>query len=411
MPDNTLALVDETAKYATLGAMQTEAPPYHITHLIPTAADGGVRRYVQQCCSIHSVRSSVIAIFATNEPADMALESEIEIRLDIPLSQYAEIGTIEEKVAAAVRQLKPDLLHSHHLGCDVYARPAAECTATGRMIRHVHGMLQRASEHPTREKEVRFDWTIAEMDYERAIEPLVSYTICVSRELRDKLSDYGLPREKLIVLSNGVDPAWFRPIDDAERRRARQMLGISKETYLIGFVGRIEPCKNADYLIELALRQQQAARRPQYLVVGSGPSEARIKRKVEAKGLSAMFTFHPSRLAVRDFYAALDVLILPSYTEGSPFVLLEAMACGIAVMAAAVGGILETIRDGVDGLLFDPNDIEAGLAGIAFLACPARRSVIGRRGRRRAVASFNIDWHQVQLLQLYDQVTGERHLG
>ena len=387
--------------------MPIGTPPYRVTHLIPTAANGGVRRYVQQCSSMRGVKSSVIALFATDEPCDMRLDVECEIRLDIPLSRHREIGMIEAAVAAAVRRLQPDLLHSHHFGCDIFCHAAKAHVATGRIIRHVHGVLQRSSKQPMSRKAVRFDWTPDEIAREREIEHFVHRTICVSRDLRDKLSGYGLPPGKLVVLRNAIDSTEFSPASDRHRDRAKRVFGIADGEYVIGFLGRIEACKNAGYLIQLARQQQRSTPRPRYLIVGSGPLEGEMKRETDIAGVSNMFSFHQPRACVRDFYAAIDALIMPSYSEGLPFVLLEAMACGVAVMASAVGGIREIIRDDIDGLLLDAEDVDSGLAAVASLSAPAHRYRLAQQGRKRVTAAFGILSHQTRLRSLYGEALGD----
>lgn len=382
--------------------MHDGTAPYRVTHLIPTTANGGVRRYVQQCSTMRGVRSSVIAIFATKEPSDMDLGSEGEIQLGIPLSRYREVDMIEAKVTAAVRRLQPDLLHSHHFGCDIFCSAAKAHVSAGCMIRHVHGVLQRSTEQPMGQKMVRFDWTSGEISREQRVEHFVHRTICVSNELRDKLARYGLPSEKLVVLPNAIDPERFTPSSDQHRQRARMNFGLGGGEYIIGFLGRIEPCKNVNYLIKLALQQQHLTPRPKYLVVGSGPLEAELKREAGYIGLSSMFSFHWPRLDVRDFYAAIDVLLMPSYIEGSPFVLLEAMASEVAVIASAVGGVCEIVRNKIDGLLIDPNDVGSGLMAVASLSDPTRRSRLARQGRERAITAFGILSHQSSLNGLYE---------
>ncbi len=122
-----------------------------------------------------------------------------------------------------------------------------------------------------------------------------------------------------------------------------------------------------------------------------------------ADDLGGMFFFVPHGRDVQSFYGAIDALIVPSITEGSPFVVLEAMASGVPVMASAVGGIPEIIRHEVDGLLFDPNDLASSLIAAAKLADPARRSALAFASRQRVVTAFGLEAHQTRLRSLYSE--------
>lgn len=345
-----------------------------------------------------------MSIFASEELASMHIDVESEIRLDLPISRYWDVGTVSTAVAAAIKDLQPDLLHSHHFATDIFCVPSKDHASSRSIIRHVHGILQRSSTNPMPQKSVRFDWTTEEIAREWEIEPFVGRTICVSRELRDKLVHYAFPPEKIEVLPNAIDLSCFEPADPSSRRRARTFFNLKSDDYVVGFLGRIEPCKNLEFLLSLAWAQRALQKRPKYLVMGSGQLERELQSQVVAAELADAFSVHSASARVHEFYAAIDVLIVPSHTEGAPFVVLEAMASGVPILASAVGGITDTIRHGTEGFLFDIKDIESALAMLCHLECEDLRAQLARQARRRAAAEFSVTEHQTRLLNSYTQV-------
>lgn len=333
----------------------------------------------------------------------MRVDAGVEVRLNIPLSRYREPHAVGIEVAAAVRDLRPDLLHSHHLATDILCQRAREHVSAGSVIRHVHGVLQRSSANPLAQKSVRYDWTAAEIAKECEIESSVYATLCPSRELVEKLTGYGFPHEKLVHLPNAVDISEFSPATPDAKRQARKSFGLNDGEYVVGFLGRLELCKNPEYLLRLAQAQMALTNRPKYLMMGSGPLESALRLKMNAAGLANAFSMHVASIRVRDFYAAIDVLIVPSRTEGHPFVVLEAMASGVPVLASSVGGIPETIRHEDDGLLLSIDDVSATLTMINRMADDGQRADLAKRARCRAAAEFGLWHHQARLLKVYGQ--------
>ena len=373
----------------------------HVTHVIPTPSDGGVRRYVQQVCAMQGVTSTVISVFASTDVPEMELNAAREIRLDIPLQRVSQVSEVVREVASAIRTVPVGILHSHHLATDLLC--SATSATPGPMLRHVHGILQRSSDDPCAPKGVRFDWTPAEIAQEREVQPKFSATICPSVDLQRKLVRYGLSDKGTIHLPNAVEVAHFHPADVETRKEARRSFGLKEDAYVVGFLGRLEPCKNPGFLLELAAQAIRSVR-PQFLVMGSGPLEQSLASEIAHRGLKSRFHLHHSSGQVVAFYAAIDVLVIPSLTEGHPFTLLEAMSSGLPVIAFAVGGIQETIDQGTDGFLASPGDIVTVLAAIERLALPEEREAIGKRARDRIERDFGLASHRTRLLRIYEQV-------
>lgn len=178
--------------------------------------------------------------------------------------------------------------------------------------------------------------------------------IAVSEAVRHNVVDtLGIPEELTTTLYNCVDLDEFRRLTPDERTAARAELGIAPEDKVIIMVARLVTQKNHTLVIETAseiLRESPEAR---FLFVGGGPDEDALKAQAAAAGVSERCIFLGRRDDVPRLLGASDVAILPSFKEGFSNAVLEAMACGLPVIASDVGGNSEIIDPGVNGYLLE----------------------------------------------------------
>jgi D-inositol-3-phosphate glycosyltransferase len=209
-----------------------------------------------------------------------------------------------------------------------------------------------------------------------------------AEEARQLVRWYDADPRRTLVIPPGVDLQRFSPGD---RRRARERVGVPADAVVLLFVGRIQPLKGPDLLLEAAARMladDPALRsRLQVLVVGapsgSGLAEPRrLQELAVSLGVTDVVRFLPPQPPeqLAEHYRAADVAVVPSHNESFGLVALEAQACGTPVVAAAVGGLHTAVDDGVSGLLVagrDPGDYAAAVARVIdrreLLAAGARR--------------------------------------
>jgi glycosyltransferase involved in cell wall biosynthesis len=188
--------------------------------------------------------------------------------------------------------------------------------------------------------------------------------------------------ERLVLWQRGVDATMFRP-DRPGRQEIRRALGWSPEDPVIGYVSRIAPEKNVDYLADALVIV--AARRPdvRMLMVGDGPSRASLERRL---GASARFVGYKTGQEVADHYAAADIFAFSSLTETFGNVVLEAKASGLPVVAVRAGGVGETVRPGETGLLVEPAEPPDRLADalLSLVERPEERRRMAESARRYA---------------------------
>jgi glycosyltransferase involved in cell wall biosynthesis len=207
--------------------------------------------------------------------------------------------------------------------------------------------------------------------------------VAVSDGLRD-LAQPSFPKRKLGTLANGVDLDVFSP--PAAGRENRD--GAPR----LFFVGRVTVQKGVDVLLK-ALADPRLTGLPWHLdLAGDGPQLPEYREQAAALGLTDRITFHGwmTREQVRPLFDSADLLVLPSRYEGMPIVVLEAMGCGLPVVATDIPGTRELIAEGETGLLVKPEDA-ADLAGALhrLLSDPAERLRIGAKARADAEARWS----------------------
>ena len=187
--------------------------------------------------------------------------------------------------------------------------------------------------------------------------------VAVSAALKKKAEELGIDAGKIRVIPNGIDKKVFYP---RPRGSARHSLGLPADKRIIISVGRLVPVKGLDLLIKALARIPMVEKKIACFLVGTGGSEAELKREAASYGLENVVRFvgriAPSELAM--WYSAADLLCLFSHSEGCPNVVLEALACGTPVVATAVGGVPDMLRCGRDGFLLDGRETEAAAAEI-----------------------------------------------
>lgn len=207
--------------------------------------------------------------------------------------------------------------------------------------------------------------------------------IAVSRDLADHVVGLGVPADRVHVVHNGIDEALFTPGDRAE---ARARLGLPADGQALLFVGNLLFSKGIGVLADACARLRDQGRPVRCYVVGGGRDEGRLRALVARHGLGEWVTLvgpKPSR-ELPDWYRACDLVALPSYSEGIPNVLREAVACGRPFVATRVGGIPE-VADPAFSQLVDPGDpVQLAAAVAAIFENPPAAEVVARLGRAQS---------------------------
>lgn len=231
--------------------------------------------------------------------------------------------------------------------------------------------------------------------------------VCISPAVRQELADTGVPDTRLWSIANGVDVAHFAPSDDARRQELRRSLGLPSGPLAL-FAGRLVREKGIDVLLRAwptVLAQLPTAH---LLLVGEGDKKEELQALATSLGVQEHVTFAPGTADVMPYLHTANSFVLPSFAEGLPVALLEAMATSLACVATATNGSLELIEDGVTGRIVpigEPAPLAAGL--VEALSLPVAESW-AEQARAKIVAQFSLDSVADRYIEMYETLLGLR---
>jgi sugar transferase (PEP-CTERM/EpsH1 system associated) len=309
------------------------------------------------------------------------------------------------RMVRVFRQLRPDIVHTRNLA-------ALECQVpawlAGVSLR-VHGEHGWDVSDPGGTNR-RYRWV------RRAYRPWVKRYIALSQDLQRYLCEQvGVPPGRVTQVYNGVDAGRFRPAAGGRSKPAGSPFG-DPSLWVIGTVGRMQAVKDHEGLARafvLAVeRSAEARRRLRLVVIGDGAHRAKVEAILADAGVGHLAWLPGERADVPDLMRALDCFVQPSLAEGISNTVLEAMACGLPVVATAVGGNPELVEDGASGLLVPVADARAlADALLVYFNDPAQARRHGTAGRVRAEARFSLDAMVGAYAAVYDDLLGRRRVG
>lgn len=295
-----------------------------------------------------------------------------------------------------LRQRRPAVVHTRNLGT-VDMQWVAALAAVPHRVHGEHG------------------WEVGDprglsprsLRIRRACRPVIHRYVPMSQDIARWLErDVGVPADRIRQLYSGVDVERFGPGGPraTDAARAEEGAGAGRGPTL-GTIGRLDPVKNQEVLLEAFARLRQRHAGLRLVIVGDGPLRGHLQSRAQSLGVAGDVTFTGSRTDTPELLRSFDVFVLPSVNEGISNTILEAMACGVPVVASGVGGNPELVVDGVCGSLYDPADPQAlQQAILPYLGDPALRERQGRAARERVVQNFSLDSMVGRYLALYDEL-------
>lgn len=285
------------------------------------------------------------------------------------------------RLTAILRRERFDLIHTHTPAGGIVGRAAAALAGPALVVHTFHGLPFAGT--PTGLVERSYLWL------ERALARRTDLFLSQSQGDIARAQALGIAREGTVPIGNGVDLRRFAP-DTNVRERIRQELGVPPEAILTVFVGRMVREKGILDLADAALGLRDD-HRAWFLVVGAALESDRAGVSVELHAHPAARALGPRwrplghREDVADLLRAADIFCLPSYREGLPRSVIEAMASGLAIVASDIPACRELLADET-GVLVPTRDTGALVSALrALVADPQRRAVLGARARERAM--------------------------
>lgn len=371
--------------------MPIERDWIRILYLLVSTSLGGGPKHVYDVVRRLPHQEFRVLIAAQDDGPFFEAFKKLGVKIEsYPLHRLSPLTLVA--VVRLVRERGIQIIHSHGKGAGLYGRLAGWWCRVP-TIHTFHGIHYQ--KYPLGLRQL-YLWL------ERRLSRLTRAVIHVSEsQAREaemlRLSD---PTRTNVVVS-GIDIKEVRALAEGAPL-SRQALGLAADAQLIGCVARFDRVKRLDLLIEVVNRLVQRHPRLVLVLVGGGTDERKLRQQVERAGLSKHVYFTGPLADAPRLFPILDLYVSASRGEGLPLSLLEAMACGLPVVATRVTGQVDVVVDGVTGLLTRPEDPDEMAEAVACLLDDARlRRQMGQAGSERVETSFNINSMVSNLVPLY----------
>lgn len=383
--------VDERAPVRGLrGAGRTREATVAVLHVVAPCEVGGLERVVHALAIGHrraGHQVSVVAVLSNRRQDHSFLQPLREADVEVVPLHLPPRAYLRERAAVAeiCRRRQPDVVHTHGYRVDVVDAAAARRLGVA-TVTTVHGfcggdLKNRLYERLQRRALRRFNAVVA-----------------VSRPLAGELTRAGVPAEHVHVIPN----AWPEGVPPLPPDAARRVLGVPGERFHVGWVGRLSSEKGPDVLVaalgllgDLPLTVS---------VLGDGRQRPQLEALAARRGLAERVRWFGNHPEAGRLFAAFDVFVLSSRTEGTPIVLFEAMAASTPIVATAVGGVPDVLTS-QDALLVPPDDPVGLAAAIRSVhADPAGAAARAGRARERLGNQFTLAPWLMQYERVYRSV-------
>jgi len=329
---------------------------------------------------------------------------EIKRRSLSPLEALAAVNALRR----LLHRIQPDLVHSFTQRPNLYMGLARQWGTPGRWIASVTGLGNLYLEEGWRWRSLRL-----------AIEALLRWGFTSAQALifqnRDDLQYYLQRRlctkmQARLIRGSGIDVQAFAPgrVTEAERHQLRQTWGLPEDAFVVLMIARLIRTKGVEEFLQVAQSLATTTNRIYFVLIGDpdpgNPSSFTAAEMARWRQVPRLI-LPGFQERVQPWLSLADLYVLPSYREGLPRTVLEAMAMGLPIVTTNVPGCRETVEPGVNGFLIPPRDVEALRTKILwFFRHPAQRRQMGEASRRKAVEEFALERVVAQHLTLYRQV-------
>lgn len=361
--------------------MNPSPAPLKILHVVDSLEFGGLERVTTDLAMAQHQRGHEVAVFSINRTVGFAPELRAA---GIPVILGNKSRSLDFDVLRALRgsaaQRHIDVVHAHNFVPNYYAALALfGARRQPALVGTCHDMGSRLSN-----RKLRWIYRLSLLRTRRVA--------MVGQQVHDRYVASGLVKaDAAETVLNGIPVARFTGTA-ARRLAARDALGIGHHVPVIGCVGRLVSLKNQRLLIEVLPALLEAHPDLRLVILGDGPLESALRAQATELKVQRQVDLLGQRSDVADLLPAFDIFALPSLTEGLSIALLEACATGLAVVATAVGGNPEIVRDGETGLLVPAEDGAALHKALAALLGDADlRARLGRQASEWVGAHASID--------------------
>jgi glycosyltransferase involved in cell wall biosynthesis len=345
--------------------------------LVHQPVDGGVGRHVSDLCSGLAASGVEVITCGPGDPSSTPDHTHVRLELGRAVTRADVLAAA--RLATIVRKFKPDLIHGHSSKAGAIARLARPAYPRVPVVYTPHG-YSFAGFFTSRAERLSY------RAVETALAPLATRVLCVCEYEATLARSLG-SGSRVRVVHNGIASAPAGP-----RSPLAQMEQLRRLGPVVTTVTQLRAGKGIETLIDafaIVLETHPAA---QLAIWGDGPMLATLRSRVAATSGGRAIHFMGSTADPVTAIVGADVFAMPSWNESFPYVILEAMSVGLPIVATAVGGIGEAIRDRVEGVLVPPRDVVALAEGISVvLSDHQTRAKLGAAGYERVHARFTAE--------------------
>jgi len=306
----------------------------------------------------------------------------------LPLGMKSEAGLVAVlRLALAMKRRKCRLVHFHD--AHSAAVGAAAASLAGVPLR----VLSRRVDFPLKKNPLS----------RRKYTGKVDSVIAISEGVKQVLVEGGVDPGRITVVPSGID---FSPYESAEEDDyLRRELFFAPDDFLVGIVAHLADHKGHRYLIQATRHLKEHSPKIKIIVVGEGPLRLELGKQTEEAGVEDVVFFLGFREDIPRILRSLDLFVLSSYLEGLGSSILDAMACGLPVVATRVGGIPEVVRHGETGLLVPPRRPKSLASAILKLYEDRGLAFrLGRNGYRVVRERFSAEAMAGRVIDLYENL-------
>jgi glycosyltransferase involved in cell wall biosynthesis len=379
---------------------------YRILFFTSSLRTGGAERHLLNLCRYLRATGHETAV-CTLSPVEDGLERAFideGVRLfRLPLGSLRRLPAPRNisSIRRIVRTFEAQIIHAHLFHAEVAAAFASLVAPVALVATRHSAGLEFGGWHALAA---------------RLIAPRFGACIAVSEGAAEEAVRKGFPPGKVALIPNAVDPERFHPLAEADRERGREALvaeifpgAASRRFLLIGSAGGLKAVKNHALMLRSAARLA-SERRPGpgspellFAIFGEGEERAALERLRHELGIDRIFALPGARDDLEAIYPLLDVLLLPSWNEGVPMALLEAMSSGVACVASDVGDV-RTVLEGA-GIVAPRGDEDSLVETLRRLAARGDEvRELGRTARVRVLERYNVDLWGERTLSVYRSV-------
>jgi glycosyltransferase involved in cell wall biosynthesis len=366
-----------------------------LAYVVNTLNPGGTEKLVMDM-SLAFAADFNVQVVCLDEPGRWsATLRERGIQVHCVWRQPGMDLSVPRKLAALFRRAQVDIIHAHQCTPWFYAALSRLSYSRPRLLLEEHGRFYPEVKNRKRAFINR-----------QLIRRLTHTFVAVSDDIRQRLERYeGLDARQIEVIYNGI--AAPAPLSGGERVALRASLGIGRDDFVIGTVGRFDSIKNLPMLVGALASVGAQMPRVRGLLVGDGPVMASIRGLVASTGMADRIHLTGYRSDAGNLTQCMDLFVLTSLSEGTSMALLEAMAAGVPAAVTAVGGNPEIVLDGVTGWTVPSGDTDA-LARVmrSAVTCDEPRGGYARAGNSRYTEHFTaqrmVEGYRARYLRLLE---------